>query len=520
MATDADADAAQPGENAPPVERAQASEGAQPGERASEDRRIRLIRGGAILFEERGFRLIEPRGLRRSPLHPYAALTHVHRTPRALLIGTTSGLLLVPIRDFVDPDHGPEIARQALIERVAALPHGDEHLRAMAHVEALSRRPLRLWAIWTTALLCLLGTAWQIAEPFVDQAGSFVPPLFQRGELWRGVTAHFLHGLSLDPGPLTRWIPGARGLPIHLAINMAGLFVLGPLVERPLGTARTTLVLLLGGIGTVVGILLAEHLEVIGASGLVAALAGAILALELHHPESIPAEWRLPRRLFLMAVVLQFGVLDPLMRHFIAGGAHLGGFVGGFVAAWWIGVRDVAGDEHAGRLRVAAVVGVFTTVVLGYGVLPLARHDPEALERHAVRLLDVPAGLPLFVHENSAAWLLATEGHPSSEGLELAVALADRAVESTARLDPAVLDTLAEALFQSGDRLGAILTIDEAIRLVPYERYFIEQRRRFTGERPADDRPPPPGSATEPGGAGDVEAGEPLIDPDAPRLTL
>lgn len=502
MSTDADAD------------------DAQASERPNDDRRIRLIRGGAILFEDRGFRLIEPRGLRRSPLHAYASLTHVHRTRRALLVGTTSGLLLVRSRDFVDPVHGPDVARQALIERVATMPHGDEHLRAMARVEALSKRPARLWATWAAALLCLLGTAFQLVDPFVDQAGSFVPPLFQRGELWRGVTAHFLHALPSEPGWLTRWIPGSRGLPVHLAINMAGLFVLGPLVERPLGSVRTTLVLLLGGVGTIVGILLAGHLEVIGASGLVAALAGAILALELHYPESVPAEWRLPRRLFIMAVALQFGLLDPLMRHFIAGGAHLGGFVGGFVAAWWVGVPNAEGDEWAGRLRLAAALGVFTAAALGYGVLPLARHDPEALERHAGRLLDVPVGVPLYPHENSAAWLIATEGEASPEGLELAVALADRAVESTARLDPGVLDTLAEALFQSGDRLGAILTIDEAIRLMPHERYFVEQRRRFTGERAADDRPPPPGSGPEAGMDLEFDAAEPLIDPDAPRLTL
>ncbi|MEZ4331737.1 MAG: rhomboid family intramembrane serine protease [Myxococcota bacterium] len=489
-------------------------------ERPSDDRRIRLIQGGAILFEDRGFRLIEPRGLRRSPLHPYDSLTHVHRTERALLIGTTSGLLLVRSRDFADPVHGPEIARHALVGRVASLPHGDELLRAMARVEALSKRPLRLWATWTTALLCLIGTGFQLAEPFVDQVGSFVPALFQRGELWRGVTAHFLHALPLEPGPLTGWIPGARGLPVHLAINVAGLLVLGPLVERPLGSARTTLVLLLGGVGTIAGIVLAEHLEVVGASGLVAALAGAILALELHHPEAIPAEWRLPRRLFIVAVVLQFGVLDPLMRSFIAGGAHLGGFVGGFLGAWWIGVPDVEHDEAASRMRLAAAFGVFTAAVLGYGVMPLARHDPAALERHAVRLLDVPADVPLFLHDNAAAWLIATDGQASPEGLELAVALADRAVESTARRVPGVLDTLAEALFQTGDRLGAILTIDEAIRLVPHERYFIEQRRRFTGERPADDRPSPLGSQDGTEGEPDLEQGEPIIDPHAPRLTL
>ena len=83
-----------------------------------------------------------------------------------------------------------------------------------------------------------------------------------------------------------------------------------------------------------------------------------------------------------------------------------------------------------------------------------------------------------------------------------------------------MLDTLAEALYQSGNRLGALLTIDEAIRLMPNETYFIEQRRRFTGERPDDDRPSPPGSETEGEPPFDEDFELRPIDPDAPYLTI
>ena len=50
-----------------------------------------------------------------------------------------------------------------------------------------------------------------------------------------------------------------------------------------------------------------------------------------------------------------------------------------------------------------------------------------------------------------------------------------------------------EVLFQVGRQGEALSTIDEAIRLEPGERYFREQRRRFSGDRPFDDRPAPPG---------------------------
>ncbi len=485
-----------------------------------EARRVRLERGGAIVFEEAGFRLIRSRGLVRSPLHPYASITHLGLAARALLIGTTSGLLVVKRGDFVEPDVGPALVRERLLARIAGSEDGPEQLQAMASLEALAAQPLRLFATWATVVLCLVGTGFQLRDPLVDQIGAFLPELFARGELWRGVTSHFLHALPAEPGFVERLIPGLRGLPIHLAINIGGFIVLGPLVERPLGGWRTVLVLFLGGIGTIAGILFAGHREVLGASGLVAALAGAILALELHFPAALPCEWRLPRRLFLGAVVLQFLILDPLLRNYVAGGAHLGGFVGGHVATWWLGALDFGRPAASMRMRLAAVAAIACAVSAAIGIVPLARLDPAALERHAERLLDAPASLHLFPHENAAAWFIATEGEPSEAGLELAIALADRAVSTTERQLPGILDTLAEALFQSGDRIGAILTIDEAIELVPWEPYFIEQRRRFTGERSATDRPPPPGSDGAlpfPFFGGDESS---PFDPDAPRLTI
>ena len=60
-------------------------------------------------------------------------------------------------------------------------------------------------------------------------------------------------------------------------------------------------------------------------------------------------------------------------------------------------------------------------------------------------------------------------------------------------MNPHLLDTLAESLFQRGDVEASIYAIDAAIALVPDEPYFREQRRRFTGERAIDDRPPEPG---------------------------
>ena len=94
--------------------------------------------------------------------------------------------------------------------------------------------------------------------------------------------------------------------------------------------------------------------------------------------------------------------------------------------------------------------------------------------------------------DNELAWRMLTESQLTERGVEVALALAERAADVTQWRNPDVLDTLAEALFAVGDRWGALRVIDQAIALTGGADYFIQQRRRFTGERGAEDRPDPP----------------------------
>ena len=213
-------------------------------------------------------------------------------------------------------------------------------------------------------------------------------------------------------------------------------------------------------------------------------------------------------------------MIDPFFKSFLAGGAHLGGFAGGYLATWALGRPTLESLEPTPTQRLGTYSAALLLVIGIVGALPLARHDMSALERHASRLWNTQDAAYLYPYDNAAAWLIATEEGASEQGLMLAVALADRAVSHTGRLHPGILDTLAEALFQSGDALGAVLTIEEAIRLQPWEPYFFEQWRRFTGERAADDRPPPPSYEAPPEGTFEDEIELPPIDPDAPRVTI
>jgi len=455
---------------------------------------VDLKDGGALHLGPDGFQLNRPGKSAASQQHAYTAIRHVYASDRVLLISLDDNVLSVRGADFDIPARGPAFARSALLERVAKQPDGASLLEEMGKVDALGEREEPAWIVWATVALCLVGTGFQFSDPMLERLGAFMPELFARGEYWRAFTSQFLHALTVLPVSIRDWVPFFPFAPIHLFVNVAGFAVLGYLVERPLGSWRMLMVMAMSALGSIGGILLYGHSYVIGASGMVSGLAGAMLAMELHSGGALPAFWRLPRRTFISIIVIQFAVIDQLLSHWLAGGAHLGGFVGGYFAAWLLGRPTLEGIRPTQAIRFGTYCAGVLVVVGLSGILPLATHDMQALERHAMRLYDVSEPQHLYRDDNAAAWMIATGEGASSQGLDLAVALAERAVTNTGGFSPGVIDTLAEALFRRGDPLGAILTIDQAISLAPTEPYYLEQRRRYTGERDPADRPPPPGA--------------------------
>jgi hypothetical protein len=203
----------------------------------------------------------------------------------------------------------------------------------------------------------------------------------------------------------------------------------------------------------------------------------------------------------------------------IAGAAHVGGFVTGyFVTGLLLG--DSLVRRPASRVAMGAAMALVLALLMStWAASTLVRRDDDALESHALRLLH--ARDASITHDNDVAWLLVTEAQPTGIGLHVAAALAERAVERSGRSNPDLLDTLAEVLFASGDIYGALEVIDEAIDIAREEPYFREQRRRFTGERSADDRPPPPSRPGYRLDGGEEDAPDsPAFDADAPEILL
>jgi tetratricopeptide (TPR) repeat protein len=165
--------------------------------------------------------------------------------------------------------------------------------------------------------------------------------------------------------------------------------------------------------------------------------------------------------------------------------------LGGSLCTALVAPVGLAGERPAWLRAAAGALALATLASLGAVGVELLR-GPEGLQaRRGRRLLGLESASAGIL--NDTAWLIALAEVRTPGDLDVALRLAERAVSLSGRRDANLLDTLAEVLFQVGRSAEALRTIEEAILLEPAEPYYREQRRRFRGERPFDDRPAPPG---------------------------
>jgi membrane associated rhomboid family serine protease len=432
------------------------------------------LRGGReIVFLEDALRHPRTRRLRGERHTPYRDITHLFAGGRWIRLATRGGVWLIPRAAFVRPEDGDRLVRECL-HRIAASPGGAEQLAHLARVEERQRRPARLRCTVGLVALCgLVFLAQLAAGGLLEEVAAFGATL-ARVEPWRYLSGNLLHATFLPP---------------HFFLNALAILAFGALVERPLGGLATCLVMGVSAVFAMAGAAVAGLEAVVGASGVASGLVGALLWLELRHGGELPAAWRLPRRLFVTFVVLEHVILLPVPGVAVSG--HLGGMLGGALCTALVAPACLSG-ERPGWLRAAAGVTALALVASLAAVgVELARGADRLQARRGERLLGLESAPPGIL--NDTAWLIALAETRAPRDLEVALRLAERAVRLSARRDPNLLDTLAEVLFQAGRTEEALDVIDEAIRLAPTERYYREQRRRFRGERPFDDRPSPPG---------------------------
>lgn len=174
-----------------------------------------------------------------------------------------------------------------------------------------------------------------------------VSPLVDAGEWWRIFTAALLHASLM-----------------HLLFNMWALYVLGPQIERSVGSAPfLALYLAAAGMGGVFAQeLTSTPFVAVGASGAIFGLFGIWLNLAVRRRNTAYGRSLLSQLGFLLLI----NAALPLMFPNISWEAHLGGFVTGFVVGEiWSRIKGPRTEQirTVVALAVAALAALLVTIL-------------------------------------------------------------------------------------------------------------------------------------------------------------
>lgn len=215
-------------------------------------------------------------------------------------------------------------------------------------LKALAPRTWVTWGIVAVNIAAWAGTLVAGADPLQPTAaqllalGGNTASAVQQGQWWRLLTGAFLH----------------IGV-VHLAMNMLGLLLIAPMVERIYGH-RLFLLLYLGSAlaGSAASLHFSARTGVaVGASGAVFGVAGALLMAVFHHRQRLPL-------LFGRRTLggIGFFVLYSLIQGLAPGvdnAAHIGGLLAGLALAFTLPERFDLERFHRSVGTRAALAALF-----------------------------------------------------------------------------------------------------------------------------------------------------------------
>ncbi|HEV7134364.1 MAG TPA: rhomboid family intramembrane serine protease [Gaiellaceae bacterium] len=162
------------------------------------------------------------------------------------------------------------------------------------------------------------------------------PFLKHNGDWWRLITAAFLHASVL-----------------HIAFNMLALWWIGAPVENYLGRTRYVGLYLVGGLAGSAGALVdSPTIPVVGASGAIFAILGAMLILEWQATGKLGGQ---AMTLIVINLALNFAFNGTGGN--ISIGGHVGGLIGGILATLAF-ARWGKGHAAYGKLGLAGIAGL------------------------------------------------------------------------------------------------------------------------------------------------------------------
>jgi rhomboid protease GluP len=119
---------------------------------------------------------------------------------------------------------------------------------------------------------------------------------------------------------------------VHVVFNLFALYLLGPGLERMIGTLRFSIAYMLSGIGSTTGVLfltvagLVQPAELVGASGSIMGIVGTWAGVLVRHRRSPRAQQRLRNILLIVAIQIVFDLSTPQ----VSMPAHVCGLITGF----------------------------------------------------------------------------------------------------------------------------------------------------------------------------------------------
>jgi len=247
------------------------------------------------------------------------------------------------------------ICPECMREQQKAAPRAVRHAPRAPRPMALARdsRPLMTYGIIGLTLLVYLTQLIPNSptQQLLQFAGLYVMPATGVPfEPWRLLTALLVHG--------SIW---------HVGLNMLALWMIGRSLEPLLGHTRFLLLYLISGLGgsVAVALLTDPRVPVVGASGAIFGLFGALLVIGRHIGANVTT----------IAIVIGINFAIPFVQGIMAGSmaavaiswqAHLGGLVTG-AAVGFVYARTRARRQRTAQIWL--LVGV-TVVLLALLVIP------------------------------------------------------------------------------------------------------------------------------------------------------
>jgi membrane associated rhomboid family serine protease len=247
------------------------------------------------------------------------------------------------------PDHAG--ARQSPTTRLKPAPVR----RAPGTALATNRAPVTYTLIVINAVIYLIAAVQASSLFYPDTSMNKVGSLYYRavlygpfvahGDWWRLVTSMFLHASIL-----------------HIGFNMFALWAIGRTVEQYLGSLRYVGLYLVSGLAGSAGALLqAPHTPILGASGAIFGILGAMLIIEWQVTGSLAGQ---AMSLIAINLVISFAIPG------ISWGGHVGGLIGGILVMLAYAHWGDRGRAQYGELSLGGVIGLIlvaaASVALAY----------------------------------------------------------------------------------------------------------------------------------------------------------